>query len=422
LTGRHGGADEPAFHAALGERIAALDLIRGVAVLGILLMNIVSFAMPPAAYMNPHAFGARGTLDDAVWAVMFVGVDGKMRGLFSFLFGASMLLVAERAEAKGESAATIHFARMGWLFAFGVAHLLLIWPGDILQHYALVGMVAFALRRQTPAQLVSLGIVLVVTQTLLLAALPIGIHAAAAEIARGHPSPEAVAAWRSYAMSFGVPARADLLADLAANRGSYAELFRYRLSDSLWSPLQALWSVGMETLAYMLFGMAALRTGLLTGEWPRRTYRLLAACCLGFGSACYAAMAWYSAARGFAMEAVTLTGLTLSTPVRPIMIVGYACLVIVAARRGGRLTERLSAAGRMAFSNYLLTSLICSALFSGWGLGWYGYLSRAQLYLVVAALWVLMLAWSTPWLARFRYGPLEWLWRSLARGALQPMR
>ena len=147
-TGRNGSPEA---------RLHALDLIRGIAVLGILLMNIVSFALPAAAYMNPHAFGHRGPIDDVVWAVDFVLVDGKMRGLFSLLFGASMLLVVERAEAKGESGTRVHLSRMAWLLVFGMAHLLLLWPGDILQHYALVGVVAFAIRASPQGQLVSLA-------------------------------------------------------------------------------------------------------------------------------------------------------------------------------------------------------------------------------------------------------------------------
>ena len=403
-------------------RLHALDLIRGVAVLGILLMNIVSFALPPAAYMNPHAFGHRGPIDDVAWALEFVLVDGKMRGLFSFLFGASMLLVVERAEAKGESGARVHLARMAWLLVFGMAHLLLLWPGDILQHYALVGLIAFAFRAWPTGQLVSLAAVLIVAQTLLLAGLPLGILAVAADIHGAHPSSEALATWQSYAASFGVPDRAELAKDLAANRGSYAGLFHYRLADSVWLPFDTLWSVGMETLAYMLLGMAALRSGLLSGAWAQVRYRRWAACGLGIGASCYGALAWLTWARGFDMETVALTGMTLSTPVRPVMIVGWACAVLAWSRTGGALTGRLVAAGRMAFTNYLLTSLVCSWLFSGWGLGWYGYLSRAQLVMVVAGVWALMLGWSKPWLARFRYGPLEWLWRSLARGRFQPLR
>jgi uncharacterized protein len=104
------------------------------------------------------------------------------------------------------------------------------------------------------------------------------------------------------------------------------------------------------------------------------------------------------------------------------MVLGWACLILLLARPGGALTLRIAAAGRMAFTNYLVTSLICTTLFYGYGLGWFGHLSRAELYLVVLAIWALMLLWSRPWLARFRYGPFEWLWRSLARWRFQPMR
>ncbi|MFP5330055.1 MAG: DUF418 domain-containing protein, partial [Alphaproteobacteria bacterium] len=129
------------------DRIATLDIVRGVAVMGILAMNIVAFAMPFQAYVNPYAFGPADALDQAVYAFNFLFVDGKMRGLFSFLFGASMLLVIQRAEAAGDSPASINFRRLGWLLFFGAIHFYLIWFGDILMAYALTGMVAFLFRR-----------------------------------------------------------------------------------------------------------------------------------------------------------------------------------------------------------------------------------------------------------------------------------
>jgi uncharacterized protein len=111
-----------------------------------------------------------------------------------------------------------------------------------------------------------------------------------------------------------------------------------------------------------------------------------------------------------------------TAPFRLIMVVGYAALVILLARQGGWLVARLAAAGRAAFTNYLGTSLVMTTLLYGHGLGLYGSIGRAELWLVVLALWALMLAWSKPWLERFRYGPFEWLWRSLARWEPQPMR
>lgn len=400
-------------------RIATLDLIRGVAVMGIVVMNIVSFAMPEPAYVNPHAYGVPRLSDDIAWVVAFVLVDGKMRGLFSFLFGASMLLVADRAEAAGRNPARVHHIRMAWLWAFGMAHLLLLWSGDILQHYALVGVAAFAFRDARPRQLVLVAAGLIALECWLLAGLP-GAIAAADHAAAAHPSVAAIAAREDYARSFGRPAADWIAADVAAHRGGYLAALRHRLPDVVTVPVDTLLYVGAETLAYMLLGMAALKSGMLAGGWPLARYRCWAATGMAIGLVGYGAMAAYAWASGFAMEAVALTGLSLAVPLRPVMIVGWACLVVVLGYRHGPIARCIAAAGRMAFTNYLATSVICAALFDGLGL--YGRLTRLQLDGVALAICLAMLSWSSPWLARFRFGPLEWLWRSLARGGWQPMR
>ena len=405
-----------------GDRIATLDLVRGVAVLGILLMNIVAFAMPEAAYFNPAAYGTRSTLDYAIWAINAVLVDGRMRGLFSVLFGASLLLVADRAEASGHSAARVHYARMAWLLVFGLAHLFLVWWGDILHHYAIVGCIAFLFRRWPVRQLVLFAALLIAAETVWSAGLPVAVWQAEAAIHVAHPTPAALAAYRQFADSFGIPSPGALARDLAAYHGGYAEVVRHRWPEALATPWRTLVFVGPETLGYMLLGMAALKSGLLAGAWPRSAYRRWATVAFALTIPAYAVLVWGVRATGFAMVPLTLAGLVLSAPLRPVMIVGWACLIILAARPGGALTSRLEAAGRMAFTNYLATSLICTTLFYGYGLGWYGRVPRAALYLIVLAVWAAILLWSRPWLARFRYGPLEWLWRSLARGERQPMR
>ena len=149
---------------------------------------------------------------------------------------------------------------------------------------------------------------------------------------------------------------------------------------------------------------------------------MVAVVCVGLGWVAYAAIATVELGHGFDPRYVLLAWITLATPVRPLLILGYAALIIVLARPGGWLTSRIAAAGRTAFSNYIGTSLVCTTLFYGYGVGLFGYLTRAQLYIVVALVWIGMLGWSKPWLDRFRYGPLEWLWRSLARYEWQPMR
>ena len=404
------------------DRILTLDAVRGVAVMGILLMNIVGFAMPDAAYANPYAYGGHGSADFAVWLANYVLIDGKMRGLFSLLFGASLLLVAERAEAKGENAAIVHYSRMAWLFVFGMAHLVLLWPGDILNHYALVGAVAFLFRKLPPYKLVTLAIVLLAVEFGLVLDAGSQIAAQEAAVRAGGASAEVLRAYAANRATLGMPPPAEIAHDLAVHRSGYGAIFADRWPEAWRAPGQAFSFLGLETLAYMLLGMAALRSGLLTGAWPRRRY--VAGALIGFGIGVPACLlvASIPIRHGFDVASVAASDLVWPEPFRPVMIVGWACLIVLLVRRGGVLTARIAAAGRMAFSNYLGTTLICTTLFYGYGFGLYGRLSRADLYLVVAGVWLAMLSWSKPWLARFQYGPLEWLWRSLARRGLQPMR
>jgi uncharacterized protein len=142
----------------------------------------------------------------------------------------------------------------------------------------------------------------------------------------------------------------------------------------------------------------------------------------GIGVPATALLALIPIEHGFDIPSVAAASLVWSVPIRPVMIVGWACLIALLVRPEGWLTTRVAAAGRAAFSNYIGTTIVCTTLFYGYGVGLYGRLSRAELYLVAAGVCGMMLLWSKPWLAHFRYGPLEWLWRSLARGRMQPMR
>lgn len=407
---------------AAGDRNFTLDFVRGVAVMGILTMNIAGFALPETAYVNPRAYGGATGADLGVYLFNFVLFDGKMRGLFSFLFGASTLLVIERATARGESAARVHYARMAWLLVFGLAHLYLLWWGDILHHYALIGMVLFAFRNAPVRSLVRGAIMLLALQTLLTAGLCTSVARNARDVGRPHPTPAALAERADFESSFGKPSAAEIAETLAVYRGGYPGILANRWKENKYALVSETAIVGMETLAYMLLGMAALRSGMLRGDWPAERYRRWALICFGIALPCYIALAVYLVAAGFSVFAVVLAVITLSTPVRPVMILGWAALLALCAQTArGAIGTRIAAAGRMAFTNYLTTTIICTTLFYGYGFGLFGALGRAQLYLVVFAMWALMLLWSKPWLARFRYGPFEWLWRSLARGERQAM-
>lgn len=403
-------------------RIVSLDIVRGVAVMGIFAMNIVNFAMPDGAYSNPAAYGTDGPADLAAWFAAFVLIDGKMRGLFSVLFGASMLIVVDSAEAAGRSGAAVHYSRMAWLLVFGLLHYVLVWDGDILAHYAIVGAVAVAFRRCRPYQLAAWAASLLMVELLFMGGLSVASIVVQSAAADPGAAARAVSAWQGISSSFAAPATAELTRDLALHRGPMSSLVTHRW-DSLQGDLQAtLQFFGLETLAYMLAGMWGLKSGFLTGAWPRARYAAVAAWCLGIAIPAYAALAVLFQQSGFRTSWVF--GITLGAPVliRPIMIAGLAALILLATARGGALVTRIAAAGRAAFSNYIGASLIATAIFYGHGFGLYGRLTRWELYPLVFAVWVGMLLWSKPWLDRYRYGAFEWLWRSLSRGAAQPMR
>ena len=397
-------------------RFLSLDVIRGIAVMGIVLANLPAFALPESAYFSPLAAGGTAPADRAAWLANFVLVEGRMRALFSMLFGASLLLIVDRARATGANPVAVHFPRMAALFLFGLGHLYLVWWGDILAHYALVGLVAFAFTLARTRTLLLWAVGLLGLALLYDAA---GYSALIDSASRS--SPRAVATWTNFARGFGVPPAAEIKAEIAAMRGPWADQLHWRVRH-VHNPVELALLLGPQTLSAMLFGMAAFRSGLLTGEWSRRALKHCAAAGLGLAFAAYAVLGALTMASGFDQRSVYLGSIVASEPFRMIGALGYVALAMLLIRPGGWLTERIAAVGRAAFTNYLGTSIIVTAIFYGWGLGLFASVSRAALYWVAPLVWLLMLAWSKPWLDHFAYGPFEWAWRSLSRLRMQPMR
>ncbi|TPG14521.1 DUF418 domain-containing protein [Sphingomonas oligophenolica] len=397
-------------------RIVSLDVIRGVAVMGILVANLPAFGLPEAAYFSPLAWGGSTGWNRAVWFANFVLVEGKMRGLFTFLFGASMLVVIDAAEARGQSGAAVHFRRMATLFLIGCLHLYLFWWGDILSHYALVGAAAFLFARIRVPAMVAVGVALIALQFLDEAVLGLALlHSAARD------TPAHIATWNAFSEGFGLPPAPILHATIAGVRGGFGEGIAYRWTHEA-SPLTVLRLIGGQTLGSMVFGMAGYRSGFLTGAWSPRRYALIAAICLGLTVPAYVALALATIAHGFDQRWVYLGSIVASDPIRPLTVVGYAALLMLAIRPLGAFGARIAAVGRVAFTNYLGTTLMMTFVFSGWGLGQFARWTRADLYWLAPLAWGIMLVWSPWWLRRYRYGPFEWAWRSLSRGRLQPMR
>ena len=401
-------------------RYQKLDVIRGVAVMGILSVNIVAFAMIEAAYFNPTAHGGWHGADLGIWAANMLVIDGKMRTLFSMLFGASTLLVIERAEAAGLSGPKVHIRRMIVLLGFGLLHYYLIWFGDILTMYAVGGMIAFLFRNKPVQRLAAIGVTFLVAGMLLF-----GMFVASqyqADLAAHAPGAtrEIIKEWNEGLGNF-YPTAAMVAEDKALHLGPWLTLLKHSLGE--WHQIVLGTLIFMpDTVGLMLIGMAAYKSGFLTGQWDDAAYRRVAMIGIPIGLVAGAAIVAYDVSSNFYIVGVFAAFMVLATPFITVMALGYAALIILLSRGQGWLTRRFAAVGRAAFTNYLGTSVLMTFVFYGWGLSFYDSLSRAQAWLFAPLVWLVMLAWSKPWLDRFNYGPFEWAWRSLARGKLQPMR
>lgn len=390
--------------------------------MGILLTNIVAFALPTNAYLNPLAAGNKSATDIIAWAIAFVAIEGKMRGLFSLLFGASMLLILDRVEAAGQSSSHLHFRRMLFLFGFGMLHFWFIWDGDILALYALCGALAFGLRDFSAAKLARLGIFLIAGNMVFWALILATAHSLQMEAMGGTRA--AQDAYQQMADALGASNGASIAANISLYQQGYLSIVGERLAEHLSRPLENLFAYGLETLGLIALGMAILKSGGLTGGWSRSRLIRGAVASYAFGLPLSVALAWFCWQQGFDTLKTATVYFLINTPIRMAVLAGHLMLLIILTNGAtpGAFMQRVAAAGRMAFSNYILTSLLMTSLFYGYGGGLYAQLSRAEIYLFVPAIWAFMLIWSPIWLRYFRFGPLEWIWRCLARGHWQPFR
>lgn len=404
------------------DRILSLDLIRGIAVMGIFSVNVVGMGMMEQAYFYPPDFGFDGLGDRIMWALNSVFVDGRFRGLFSILFGASMTLVIERAVAAGREGWTVHYPRMIVLMAFGAAHYYVLWWGDILINYALVGMVAFLFWRLPTKWLIAAAFAV-----LALHFTP-NFMQTAGYVAKYEAGTAADATPQERAKLqelLAEPTPEELAEEIAANKEAHSSIAAHvvsQVTENPWRPWNSVFGYGLETLGLMLIGMAGYKLGFLTGAWRARTYALVTAGFLGVDWLVHAYAAYVTLEANFAPQVYFPWVYTYPAPLHAIGALGYAALFMLLFSRRSAIADRFAAVGRAAFTNYLGATVIGTLLFSGTFLGLYGEFSRGELWLIVPPAWAFMLLWSKWWLDRYRYGPFEWAWRSLARWKWEPMR
>ena len=420
------------------ERISSVDVLRGVALLGILLMNILDFGMAwRGGYTGDLAPGTGGTRADlAFWAASHVLFEGKMRALFSMLFGAGVVLLTSRAEERGGGirVADIYYRRTLWLIVFGLVHAYFIWAGDILFFYGVTGLMLFPFRNSRPIGLIAAGL-------FLLSIIMLKGYWGAAELRQQRDkaaSADNVAAtgkalnkeqrdaqreWADVLKGFK-PSSEAIAKSISEHRGSYSTLFTRRAqwvshAESVELYREYFFDVG----GMMLIGMGLMKLGVFSGKGSTRFYLGMMLLGYGFGASLNAWSGYRIWSHDFDHFAAADMNLWYS-PGRLAVALGHVGLILTLYRAGlfSGLFERLSAVGRMALTNYLGTSVVCTLIFNGYGLGFYDRLGRAQLLPVVLAVWGIQLLLSPLWLRRFRYGPAEWLWRSLTYWRIQPLR
>jgi uncharacterized protein len=335
-----------------------------------------------------------------------------MMGLFSMLFGVSVLLYAAKPTASGKPPHALWFRRMFWLLLIGLVHGYLIWNGDILVPYALCGLLLLWWVRRWSASV--------------LAATAGGLLFVGALLSVGHGF-----AWngmseaaRAEELAMRMPSAEALRTEVSQMLGGYWDIVRQR------APVTFMFQTFIFAVFFfwrcsgmMLLGMALYKWGFLDGRRPERTYVSVAAICLPVGLA----LAWYGTVAleriGYGMPQRTVADLWNYTGAI-LASVGYAAVLVLVVKRRilGGLRRTLAAVGQMAMTNYLLQSVITAVVFLGWGFGLAGRLDYAGQLFVVAAIWVFQLLVSPVWLSRYRIGPAEWLWRSLTYGKRQPIR
>ncbi|MBN1221073.1 MAG: DUF418 domain-containing protein [Anaerolineae bacterium] len=394
------------------ERILALDALRGFAILGILLMNIQSFSMPEAAYLNPAAYGDLSGFNKWVWVFSHLLTDQKFLTLFSLLFGAGIVLFTTRAEAKGRGALAVHYRRTFWLLVIGLLHAYLLWSGDILVSYALCALVVVLFRKRSPTLLFILGLVVVSISSILYLFFGFSLAYMPPDAYEGmllswQPTPEMISH------------------EIATLQGGWLEQMSIRVPSTLMSQTVVfliffLWRAG----GLMLVGMALFKWKILTGERSKRFYTLLLVFGLGLGWLIVGYGVIQNFTANWSMDYARFFGSQFNYWGSLLVSIGYIGLMMLLGKWSAfaSVTSVLSAVGRMALTNYLLQTIICTTIFYGHGLGLFGRAERSQQVLVVLGVWALQLVISPLWLRYFRFGPAEWLWRSLTYWKIQPIR
>jgi len=396
---------------APSQRFLALDALRGIAVIGIVGMNVLAFALPSPAYYNPLSYGGVSAPDYWVWLGSFIFIEDKFRTLFAMLFGVGCLILIERG---GDRSWRAHYARMAVLLAIGLVHATLFASNDVLRAYALAGMALPLLAGLSARALIAVALGLLVVHVAL-GMVALGAPLVAFQTGQGGHD---ALLWAERQFGRDAPTITMLLEQ---GREGLAERVARR---SLAIPAQLVTVAASLplNLAAIALGMGLWRGGMLKGEW--RTFRLqrMAGIAALVALPGLLLLALWLEETGFPAALVGPVALVLSAPFDMALALAYAALAMAFLNTPTGVTRALSATGRLSLTNYLMTSVILSAFFAHWGLGLFGDVTRWQAFALGLAPVAAMLLWSPPWVAKIGQGPFERLWRTGARALSYPRK
>ncbi len=400
------------------ERVQIVDILRGFALFGILFVNMTIFSRPMQTIVLPNDPSLPSHDRTALWLIYAFG-EGKFYSLFSMLFGLGLTLLMVRVEGRGGRFVPLYLRRLIVLLGIGLVHAFLIWAGDILILYALLGFLLLLFRKAKPRTLlIWLGILL---------ALPILFNLAVTSlVALGQTIPEAAA---QIDQAFAEAERG-FQTDLArAYQGyisrNYLKVTEQRAYDYWTMGLSSFWFLGFSVFAMFLLGVYFGKISLFQYlEANRRFFQRMAlvGLTLGLGSNLLYATLIMSLSRVYQSWLLLLAN-TAHTLGAPLLMLGYVSIFCLMALNPpwGKWISILAPVGQMSLTNYLLQSIICTLIFYGYGLGLFGKVGYALGIGLTIVIYLLQIPLSQWWLKRFQYGPAEWLWRSLTYGKRQPM-
>jgi uncharacterized protein len=376
-------------------------------------MNIQSFSMIGAAYLNPYAYGDLTGANYVVWSLSHLLADSKFMTIFSLLFGAGVVLMTSRREGAGKPTAGIHYRRMFWLIVFGLLHGLFLWYGDILYAYGVCGLLVYLFRRRSPKFLLVTGFLVAAVASML---------ALFFQVTMPYWPPEAV---ESVETEWWMPPPEAVQNELDAYRGGWSAQQVVRAPTAIFMQTnhfltEYMWRAG----GLMLIGMALFKLGVFSAQRSRNFYLRMTSLGFGLGLPIVVYGVLYCNDSCWDVRSAFFGGSQFNYWGSLLFAAGWIGLVMLVCQTGSLrpLTRRLAAVGQMALSCYLLQTIICTAIFYGHGLGLYGSVDRVGQVLIMLAVWAALLVFCPFWLKRFRFGPFEWLWRSLTYMKPQPVR